>query len=245
MLMTSQLFEGLFNDRINLTQKEWDDLVTSEFDENSPEGRILGCLAHGPDLMRRGRQVLQAGTDVTFVRAEILTLYQTCKENLLELKTRAIDNDVSSVDMTNFSKTAEKSVRDFFYAHYQRTYGIGLVVTLCFNCMLGALVMNDDEDDIVSTDATELAEEVLALAERSAIYRPVGAGYLLICLAAAWAATSDPLLKAKVKLVLNDYREDFRARDPVYMSHELEWTAEHLRLGVPFRINGESYYSNL
>lgn len=244
ILMTSQLFEGLFNDRISLTQKEWDDLVTSEFDENSPEGRILGCLAQGPDLMRRGRQVLQVGTDVTFIRAEVLTLYQKCKVNLLELKTRAIINDVSSVDMTSFSKRAEKSVREFFYAHYQRTYGIGLVVTLFFNCMLGALVTNDEEDIIVCSDAAELAEEVLALAERSVIYRPVGAGYLLICLAAAWAATNDPMLKAKVMAALEDYREDFRVRDPVYLSHELDWTAEHLRLGVPFRINGESYYSN-
>ncbi|KAJ5548181.1 transcriptional regulator family: Fungal Specific TF [Penicillium frequentans] len=244
-LRGSVLFEGLFNDRISLTQKEWDDLVTSEFDENSPEGRMLGCLAQGPDLMRRGRQVLQVGADVSLIRAEVLTLYQKCNVNLLELKTRAIVNDVSSVDMTSFSKRAEKSVREFFYAHYQRTYGIGLVVTLFFNCMLGALVTNDEEDIVVSSDATELAEEVLALAERSVIYRPVGAGYLLICLAAAWAATNDPMLKAKVMAALNDYREDFRVRDPVNLSHELEWTAEHLRLGVPFRINGESYYSNL
>ncbi|KAJ5650673.1 transcriptional regulator family: Fungal Specific TF [Penicillium longicatenatum] len=244
-LRGSVLFEGLFNDRINLTQAEWDDLVTSEFDQNTPEGRILGCLARGPDLMRRGRQILQTGTDATLIRAEILTLYQICQVNLLELKARAIENDVSSVDMTSFSKRAEKAVRDFFYAHYQRTYGVGLVVTLFFNCMLGALVTNAYDGDSVSADATELAEEVLALAERSAIYRPVGAAYLLICLAAAWAATSDPVLKAKVRVALNDYRGDFRMRDPTYLSQELEWTAEHLRLGIPFRINGESYYSGL
>ncbi|KAJ6095721.1 transcriptional regulator family: Fungal Specific TF [Penicillium sp. IBT 16267x] len=244
-LRGSVLFEGLFNDRINLTQKEWNNLVTSEFDENTPEGRLLGCLARGPDMMRRGRQALQAGTDFTLVHAEILTSYQTCHENLLELKIRAVENDISSLDMTSFSKSAEKSVRDFFYAHYQRSYGIGLVVTLFFNCMLGALVMNDGEDDTVSSDATELVEEVLALAERSVIYRPVGAAYLLICLAAAWAATSDPVLKAKVMVALNDYRGDFRVRDPVDLSQGLEWTAEHLRLGVPFRINGESHYSNL
>ncbi|KAJ5759272.1 hypothetical protein N7520_006428 [Penicillium odoratum] len=237
-LRGSVLFEGLFNDRINLTQKEWDELVTNEFDEHTPEGRILQCLARGPNVMCRGRYILQAGIDPVSIRAEIWPLYQKCKENLLDLKKRAINNDISTVDMAQVSKGAEKFVQEFFYAHYQRTYGIGLVVTLFFNCMLGALGTGNDG---VFFDATELAEEVLALAERSVIYRPVGAGYLLICLSAAWAATSDTVLKAKLLVALNDYQADFRIRDPTHLTHELEWTAEHLRLGVPFGVNGERH----
>ncbi|KAJ5928939.1 hypothetical protein N7466_007895 [Penicillium verhagenii] len=245
-LRGSVLMEGLFNERINLTQKEWDELVTNEFDQNTPEGRILQCLAHGPDLGRRARHVLQVGMDPTYTRAEICTLYQTCKENLHELKSRAINNDISAIDMTNVPKATEKHVREFFYAHYQRTYGIGLVVTLFFNCMLGALVaddLGDESGQIVSADGTKLAAEVLALADRSVIYRPIGAGYLLICLTAAWAATREPVLKAKIMTALNDFNGDFKVKDPGHFRQELEWTAERLRLGVPFRINGEGHYS--
>ncbi|KAJ5093942.1 hypothetical protein N7456_009803 [Penicillium angulare] len=243
------LFEGLFNDRIDLTPTEWDELVRNEFDANTPEGRILQNLAKGPHLMRQGRQILQTASDPTNIYNEVRTLYQECKKDLQELRSRAIDNSASSIDMTGVPKDKEKFVIEFFYAHYQRTYGIGLVVTLFFNCILNSLEeymalslgMNGG-DFTLQIDANYLAEEVLELAERSVIHRPVGAGYLIICLTAAWAATSDLVLKEKLRFALNDYHGDFKVRDHFRMNQELEWTAEHLKLGVSFRVNGEAYY---
>ncbi|KAJ5287482.1 hypothetical protein N7478_003168 [Penicillium angulare] len=242
------LFEGLLNDRINLTPTEWDELVRNEFDANTPEGRILQNLAKGPHLMPQCRQILQTASDPTNIYNEARTLYQDCKQDLQELRSRAVDNNASSIDMTGVPKDKEKFVTEFFHAHYQRTYGIGLVVTLFFNCILNslekymALAFGMDGDFTVQIDANYLAEEVLALAERSMIYRPVGAGYLIICLTAAWAATSDSVLKGKLRVALNDYHGDFKVRDHFRMNQELEWTAEHLRLGVSFRDNGERYY---
>ena len=243
-----QLFEGLFNERIKLSPTEWDELITNEYDSHTPEGRILRNLSKGPNLMHQGREIINTASDPTPLYNEIHSIYQSCQKDLSELRTQATNNDILTTNLQGVPRHSQKFVSEFFYAHYQRTYGIGLVVTLFFNCMLGALGSHGDMvngygcSDVIENDAAYFAEEVLALAERSEIYRPIGAGYLLICLSAAWAATNDPFLKARVMVVLNDYHSDFRVRDRTFMMRELEWTAEHLRLGVPFGVNGVRHY---
>lgn len=103
--------------------------------------------------------------------------------------------------------------------------------------MLGAL---GGSDGATAFDASYLSKEVLALAERSATCRPIGSGYLLICFTVAWGATTDPLLRERLLDAMNDYNSDFGIRDTTYLLRELEWSAEHLRLGTPFRVWGES-----
>lgn len=184
-------------------------------------------LSQAPDLMRRGREALQTGADLTSVRDEVWTIYQNCKANLRKLQIRASENIITEFDISQTPVREQALVRSFMYAHYERTYGIGLTISLFFNCLLGALGVHDGGSLF---DANYFSEEVLALADRSAIWRPIGTGYLIICFSVAWAATSDPLLRARLLAAIYDYGADLRIRDQSFLMNELEWTAEHLRL---------------
>lgn len=197
---------------------------------------MLQYLSQAPSLMRRGRAALQTEADTTEVRDEVWTIYQNCKTDLSMLHLRAIENDVSGVDMSQMSASNQALVRSFLYAHHERSYGLGLAISLFFNCLLGALGAHDGASLF---DARYLTEEVLALADRSAIWRPIGTGYLIACFSVAWAATTDPQLRAKLLVTINDYSSDLKVRDPQSMMNELDWTAEHMRLGTPFRVLAE------
>ncbi|KAJ6127158.1 hypothetical protein N7523_002770 [Penicillium sp. IBT 18751x] len=224
------LFEGLFNNRIKLTPEEWTLLVKNDLDSHTPEGQMLGYLSQAPDLIRRSKEALQTGSDTTFVRDEVWAIYQNCKTTLSLLQLRASENIITELDITQIPARQQPLVRSIMYAHYERTYGLGLTISLFFNCVLGGLGAHDGGSLF---DADYLAEEVLALADRSVIWRPVGAGYLILGFSAAWAATADPLLRARLLVAINDYGSDLRLRDPNFLMKEMHWTAEHLRLGTP------------
>lgn len=236
--MKLQLFEGLFNDRINLMPDEWTQLVTNDLDTNTPGGEMLHSLSHAPALLQRARTIHQDHNDPSQVRDEIWSIYQSCKGTLSHHKARSVETEISAIPRNKTSPGERDLVAQFTYSHYQRTYGIGLAITLFYNCMLSAL---GGADAIAAFDAEYLAEEVMALAERSNIHRPIGTGYLSICLVVAWAATMDQSLRDRIMGPLVEYSSDFKLRDSRYMRSELEWTAEHLRLGTPFRVSGEGY----
>ena len=63
------------------------------------------------------------------------------------------------------------------------------------------------------------------------MYRPVGAGYVIMCLSAAWAVTTDPQLRSMVEVALIDYHGDFVTQDGVNIPRELEQASENLWLG--------------
>ncbi|KAJ5089905.1 transcriptional regulator family: Fungal Specific TF [Penicillium argentinense] len=233
-LRGSVLFEGIFNERIDLTPEEWDTLVRSDYDSSTPDGQILACLAKAPSLMRRGRKALCTGADTVDVRDEVWTVYQECKMNLSVLKHRSVENDFS--EMYNAaSPSGRKFIIEFGFAHFQRSYGIGLACTLVFNCILTAL---DAHDGATKFDADYLSEEILDLAKRSVIWRPIGAGYLMICVSAAWAATSDESLQRRLLVHAKEFNNDFRIRDSLVLEKEMQWTKEHLCLGRSFAHSG-------
>ena len=235
LLMLSQLFEGLFNHRIHLTPEEWSELVTNKLDGGTSEGRILLYLARGPDLMRRGRETLKTGEDSTGVQDEIWGVYQSCKMILSTMKLRLDEKEAAAAE-ESLPSTQETEMRQFQFSHYQRAYGIGLGITLIFNCMLGALGAHDA---MTIFDGTYLVEETLVLAEKSMVYRPVGSGYLLFCLSAAWAAVADPGLRDRLMEYLRIMNDDFRIRDCASLPQELEVVAEHMRLRTPYRLRSE------
>ncbi|KAJ5595149.1 uncharacterized protein N7459_001357 [Penicillium hispanicum] len=222
------LFEGLFNERINLSPDEWQHLVSNEFDENSPDGQMLKRLAQAPNLMRRARHALQTGQDTTAIQEEVMAIHQACKLNLDAMRNRSVENNIAMLNLSNTNRRAREFLRTLFSAHYERTYGIGLTVVFFFNCMLSGLGAHDETTIL---DANAFSEEALALAERSAMYRPMGAGYMIFCLQAAWTATADRGLRDRLIAALVDFQDDFKVLDRKNLVQTLEWTAEYLRLG--------------
>lgn len=238
ILMTSQLFEGLFNHRIQLTEEEWDSLIVNEYDRANPEGRLLHTLSRAPGLMRRAKHFLRTTTDSTGIRSELWTLYLACKLDLDKLKQGSIHKDLSLASALP-PGTRRTCLERLLNVHYDRIYGIGLVITLFFNCMLQALGTHRES---VQADAYYFTEEILMLAEISEDLRPVGSGYLIVCLTTAWAASRDVQQRGRVWGWLRDYQRDFNNWEVRRWERDLRWTAEHLCLRDPLGLRQDGDY---
>ncbi|KAF4763718.1 hypothetical protein HAV15_001717 [Penicillium sp. str.  len=228
-LRGSMLFEGLYNDAIDLSSEEWDALVKNDFDQDQPEGQILRYLARAPVIMKRGKQAIRDGEDVTPLTMEVRPIYENCKLLLGELKARTVAFETSEL-----STMPQAFMARILRAHYLRTHGIGLAITTVFNCILQAL---DPSDYACRIESRSLVGDTLVHAQKSNVYRPVGAGYVIMCLSAAWAATSDPQLRFMVEVALIDYHGDFVNQNCVNIPRELERASENLWLGTTAHTN--------
>lgn len=89
---------------------------------------------------------------------------------------------------------------------YYIAYVLLLALALIINGLLRAL---DPLDITLLEDSIVFTDEVMMIAESMSKYRPLGAGFVPICLTAAWAATSDPSKQAKIEEMILDYQTDF------------------------------------
>ena len=213
----------MYNDAIDLSPEEWDSLVKNDFDQDQPEGQILLCLAQAPVLMKRGKQAIRNGEDLMLLTMEVRPIYEKCKLILGELQARTVESETPEL-----CTITETFIGRILRAHYLRTHGIGLAITTLFNCILQAL---DPSDYICMVEAGSLVKDTLVHAQKSNMYRPVGAGYVIMCLSVAWAVTADPELRSMVETALIDYHGDFVTRDVVNIPRELEQASENLWLG--------------
>jgi hypothetical protein len=188
--------------------------------------------------MRRAKHLLRTSTDPTGIRDELWALYQACKLDLSKLKQASLHKDLSLAS-TLPDRTHRAWLERLLSVHYDRIYGIGLVITLFFNCMLQALGIHADA---VQADAYHFTEEILMLAEISEDLRPVGSGYLIICLTTAWAASRDVQQRGRVLGWLGDYQRDFNNWEVRRWWQDLRWTEEHLCLGDPLGLRQHGDY---
>jgi hypothetical protein len=193
------LFEALINPKIRFNPEEWKTLVESELDEGTPEGQTMRCLAKAPNIMESGKASLLEQVHLSEIIAETRHQYCVLKGILQEMEDRynTVRDDGIPRSTTMLTKV---------HAHYQRIYGLALAICLIFNCIYRALDPACMELDI---DAKDLSEKVLCLAEEAAAYRPLGAGYILLCLLTAWCGSKDEETKQLVEAAYVDYRMDF------------------------------------
>lgn len=219
-----KLFEGLFNRNISLSPQEWDDLVANKLDGETPEAQTLQYLSRAPSILRRGKEALRLGHDITGIRNETRSIYEACKTILDELKARDTAGTLPGVGPTSPAMTT------ILHAHVQRTYGIGLAITIFFNGMISAL---DPNDNLLASETIYLAHEVVSLAYRSEIYRPIGAGYLVIVLHIALARTTDPPTRELLEYAIEEFQKDkIFGTDKLGTRDELENTARLMRFGM-------------
>lgn len=187
--------------------------------------------------MRRARLVLRTYTDPTGVQDELWALYQACKLDLSQLKQSSINKDLSIAEA--LPQGSHRSwLERLLTVHYDRIYGVGLVITLFFNCMLQTLGIHRDA---VQADAYYFIEEILILVEISENLRPIGSAYLMIALTTAWAASRDIEQTERILAWLWDYQRDFNYKRG-FLQQELLWTAEHLALGDPLGLHQDLDY---
>ena len=213
------LMEALLVDKISFSHEEWLQLVENRFDLNTPEGRLMRCWAHMPDLMRRGKNALNGFEDVRLLAMEARREYQTLTMLLNGFKDRYDKYDASRYP-------ASWAMR--IYSHYQRIYGLGLAICLLSNCIAQGL---DSCHADLEADSYDLCRQVLVLADQATAYRPLGSSYLSLCLIAAWCSCTEEAIRSKIEDVLLDYLQDFpRTIEPAAGMASLERTCRRLRL---------------
>ena len=89
---------------------------------------------------------------------------------------------------------------------YHTAYALLLALALILNGLLRAL---DPSDITLAEESITFANEIVVIAEQMSQYRPLGAGYIPICLIAAWAATADLSKQSQMEAIIADYQEDF------------------------------------
>ncbi|KAF7558065.1 hypothetical protein G7046_g5878 [Stylonectria norvegica] len=89
---------------------------------------------------------------------------------------------------------------------YETAYGLLLTLTM----VMGGLLLGFDPYNMALTDnLNDCTRKILILAEETAPYRPLGASYIPMCLAAACSACPDTDLIRQSKEKLLDYQGDF------------------------------------
>lgn len=208
-----------------MTSREWKTLVENELDGVSYEGRMMRCLARYPDLMQRGKYTCKGKPGYSELLEELSAHHRTLKAIVVELHTR-----LTATEGNIASGIAQSAVAVQAHSHYQRSYGLSLVICMISNCVLNAV---DMEDTKLVSESIYFAKEILALAEGAAIYRPLGASYVRLCLVAAWVGTADYTIRKMAEKAMAEYQHDYTQEGPLMLRGELERLSRQMRLLDP------------
>ena len=183
---------------------------------------MMRCLARLPDFMQRGRRICRGEGQDPELLHETRINYETLKTVLEGLRGR-----LAAVQNLASTGPPELTPGSQIHAHYQRSYALGLAIGIILSGMLSAI---DTEDTGLNLESTAFSKEIIALAEPAAIYRPLGASYMGLCLMAAWIGTTDCSTRSLAESALADYRGDFLHGQSTTPTEVLEQFYERLHL---------------
>lgn len=88
------------------------------------------------------------------------------------------------------------------FVRHQAAYGLVLTLAIVVNCIFRQF---DPYNLELAEDSASFSEQVMALAKHASQYRPLGSGYIPMCLVAVWASTEDVSTRAKAEMMLAEY----------------------------------------
>ena len=195
--------------------------MENELDGNSYEGQMMCSLARVPEILRVGKQNgFEHRSQNLDLRQETELLYENFKTSL-----RQMGAQWAAIQAPGGTDGYPPLVGLRLHAHYQRLYGLGLAIGIILNHVLSAFYVDDRE---LMLESTNLAEEIVVLAQEAVRYRPLGATYIVLCLMAAWIGALDKSLKRVVENRLLDYQCDFAQEYMQNLTVELEDISRHL-----------------
>jgi hypothetical protein len=213
---------GVLSDKIHFSSKEWKILVENELDGSYPEGRMMCCLARLPDIIQRGKKMLRRKCQDPNLLQEARSNYQKMMAILEEFLCRKVE--MQKKIETEHIRASHARMID---AHYQRTYALGLSVSIMLNCVLCAI---DIEDSSLLPQAEHFAKETVGLSKAASLYRPLGSSYMVLCLMAAWGGTTDHSIRLSIEKELDHYVQDFPHGQTARIVENVEAYFQHLRL---------------
>lgn len=205
-----QILESIHNPRIQLNAWFWKILdqygppTTSTCEEFTEPGRVprMGFQS------MKFRNIAKIAEFVHFPAAnlheiEMLYRHMQCDQGGMR---KVLDDFKMAADPTDFASPGPKAQSHKMVRDFSTAYGILLTLMLILNGILQAF---NPEDATLIAEAVILGEDTLSLGQELQKYRPLGASYIPLCLAIAWAAVNDPIQRAKMKIMMEDYQSDF------------------------------------
>ncbi|KAJ5150408.1 uncharacterized protein N7500_010597 [Penicillium coprophilum] len=115
------------------------------------------------------------------------------------------------------------------HSRIQAAYAMLCTLAVLLNSLLRVF---DPWNASLMSEAAFLCDEITIQAELASCYRPVGAGYIPLCLVVAWAASDNPIQLTRIEGILSEYQSDFA--DVPWMSRAvwLASTLDHHRIRI-------------
>lgn len=235
------VFEGLWNDEIEFSESQWNELVENHWDNDQrPEGVLMRCTAKMPLYVLRGRKMLKGeAVDPTLVQEvsisynQLLDARATIAKKLDEWQTK-IDCAGAEVGVLLQIQDAIKRIDSFF-----------LGVVIIAGCILGAVSEFTPE---LQATLNRCAAGIYAYVPWCQKLRPLGSCYMLLSLSMAYTGADDPDLKYKLQEAFLDLHRDFPAdADSISVLETLQTGGKKfLSLGVAKRdrLNSERSLGN-
>ncbi|KAF2759094.1 hypothetical protein EJ05DRAFT_499518 [Pseudovirgaria hyperparasitica] len=192
--------------------------AVSEDERHGTPQELLRLLTKAPDFFWADGLRKDARTFYEDILLVIKKFRQCIDENIPVPPLRSDGKE------TKFFKIEELSDAARIECHNKRRYSFALGLGLMFNAYLRT---NKMQDTTLTAQARYFTMELLNIAERAAQYRPLGAGYMITHLLAAWTVETDYVLKLDIERILALYRVNLAQRHFRNVSLEVEqdsWT---------------------
>lgn len=220
-----QLFEALFNPRIHLTDEEWAYLITRHEPKAAPTDvlRVIASWSHFPKLTAAAREAWNCKPKV--LSDEFKDILKTSRELystsilLLDRLRSTYTDSAAAIDRAKDEASA--SAARYMYAFHQRVYCMAAFTTCYFNCVI-RVMLPEDERAPFSTEAIAYAKEMIALAYQAMQFRPMGSGFVPMCLMVSWCTPVDDTTRGEISHLWDLYRTDFVATSRMKVGDAIE-----------------------
>jgi hypothetical protein len=238
-----QVFESIFNPEVQLNPwvKDWvmemEKPLVEPGDEGTKNngkpqvGRIMSCLVRLPEFMRYNPEILY---EIQENYAAVQGTSKMIHEKFVEAAA-AMKNPSAVLSTLQISRMIVKILPMRLHAFYQRTYAILLAVEILLNGILRAYT---PDDHILEEENNRLTRTIIDLSLEGSIWKPIGAGWVPVCLISAWGSTMDPMRKKQIEKVWDESWKEITPTSLNVAASTIGETFDQLRLAA-FR--GSSY----
>ncbi|KAJ6179022.1 hypothetical protein N7519_009483 [Penicillium mononematosum] len=190
------ILEGIVNPRIKMDSEFWElvssfrrRLSASRDNNQSQSTTELQHLAMFPKFVQDPEPHL----------AEIAKTYMQLRLDAQRVK-QHLDQCADAVLVSFSSSEVARHCR------IQAAYAMLSTLAVLLNSLLQVF---DPWNASLVSEAVFLCDEITTQAELASCYRPVGAGYIPLCLVVAWAASDNLVQLARIEAILSEYQSDF------------------------------------
>lgn len=184
---------------------------------------MIASWAHFPKLTSAARQAWQSksrtGTDeFKDVLKQSWELYSV---QLQLFRTWRTIYQCASDDVSNAKDEDSATRASYLYAFNQRMYSISVFNVSYINCLIRAMLPLEAGISL-RKEAVEYSHEIVALAHAAMRYRPLGSGFISLCLMVAWFTPADDDMRREIESLWELYTSDFPMASRVKLEGQLD-----------------------